>query len=67
MTRTCTQCGREVAVSVVSFPLLREGYPMGALCHASWRRTAEALGSHLGNPAKVLVAFRRWQEARPCS
>lgn len=64
MTRQCCKCGRECAVAIASFPLLREGYPLGERCYAAWRHVAEGLGDAIGNPAKVLVAFRRWQEAR---
>lgn len=58
--RICCICKKEPMVAPVRFPLLKEAYPMGANCHASWRIEAEALGRHLGNPAKVQVAFRQW-------
>lgn len=62
--RLCCICKRERFVAVVGFPLLRERYPMGAECHASWTIEATALGRYIGNPAKVLVTFRRWMAAR---
>lgn len=62
--RECCVCKRERAEAVVTFPLLREGYPMGAECHASWRREAQALGRDLNNPARRHLAFKRWLEGR---
>lgn len=62
--RVCCACRREMAVSVVSFPLLREGYPVGPACHASWRSEAQSLGASLFNPARVYVAFTRWLDTR---
>jgi hypothetical protein len=62
--RQCCVCKRERCVAVVCFPLLREGYPMGDECHASWTIEATALGRYIGNPSKVLVAFRRWMDGR---
>lgn len=57
----CAQCNAEPAVAVVAFHHFREYYPLGARCHASWHNTAQSLGATINNPAKVHMAFRRWQ------
>lgn len=62
--RECCACRRESAVSVVSFPLLKEGYPVGQACHAAWRSEAQSLGASLFNPARVHMAFNRWLDTR---
>ena len=63
--RLCCICKKSPSVSVASFPLLREGYPMCSACNASWRIEAQALGGTIYNPAKLHMCFQRWMaEAR---
>lgn len=62
--RECCACRKEHASGVVTFTLLREGYPVGAQCHASWRIEAQSLGLDLLKPARVHMAFQRWLETR---
>jgi len=62
--RQCCACRREACTSVVRFPLLKTGYPLGAKCHAAWRQEAQSLGGAIYNPATLQVAFSRWLESR---